>query len=61
MFDWPMPLLIAIILLIKILDYPDLLDIAATAASLIVAAIAATMRLAAGLVRGGPDSSKPRS
>jgi hypothetical protein len=54
MFDRLIPLLIAIVLLIKILDYPDLLDIVATMMSLIVAAVAVTMRLTACLLRGWP-------
>jgi hypothetical protein len=54
-------LLIVIVLPIEIPDYLDLLDIVATMVSLIVAAVAVTMRLTARPVRGRPGSSKPRS
>lgn len=57
MFDWLIPLLIVVLLLIKILDY---LDLVAAAPGLIVAAIVGTFKLLARLVRSPADRSSPQ-
>lgn len=60
MFDWLIPLLIVVLLLIKILDYLDLLDLVAAALGLIVAAIVGTFKLLARLVRSLAGRSSPQ-
>ena len=51
MFDWLIPLLIAIALLIWILDYLGMLEVVSALLELIGAAVAALLRLATWLVR----------
>jgi hypothetical protein len=51
MFDWLIALLIAVLLLIKILDYLDLLDLVAAAVNLLVGTVMLMGRLAVHLIR----------
>ena len=61
MFDWLVPLLIVVLLLIKILDYFDMLDTVAALLRLFGAAIAGTARLAAFLIRKLVAAWKPQA
>ncbi len=60
MFDWLMTFLIMILLLIKILDYFDLLEDVTTLLGLIATALVATVKLAIRLVRSVAGSSTPQ-
>ena len=61
MFDWLIPLLIVVILLLKILDYLDMLEVVGSVLRLIVAAAVGTVKLAVRLIRHFAGSSMPRS
>lgn len=61
MFDWLIPLLIVVLLLIKILDYLDMLDIVAALLRLNGAVIAGTAKLAAFLIRKLVAAWKPQA
>lgn len=57
MFEWLIPLLIVVVILIKILDSLDLLDIVTDALRLVLAAIMGTVKLA---IRKLVTTSKPQ-
>ena len=59
MFDWLIPLLVVIALLIWILNYLDLLDGVAAVFGLLAAAVVGTVRLAMRLVRHLSGGTKP--
>ena len=61
MFEWLIPLLVVIALLIWILDYLDMLEVATGLVALIVAAIVGIAKLTARLVRYFAGLSKPQS
>ncbi len=61
MFDWLIPLLIVIILVIVILDYIGLFDLLSAVASLIGAAIGLMAEPLVRLVRRLIGGSKPRA
>jgi nucleoside permease NupC len=60
MFEWLIPLLILIVILIKIFDYLDLLDVVTDALRLVLAAIVGTAKLAAFLIRKLVAAAKPQ-
>jgi len=61
MFDWLIPLLIVVLLLIKILDYLDMLDIVAALLRLNGAVIAGTAKLVVFLIRKLVAAWKPQA
>jgi len=61
MFDWLIPLLIVVLLLIKILDCLDMLDIVAALLRLNGAAIAGTAKLVVFLIRKLVAAWKPQA
>ena len=60
MFDWLIPLLIVVLLLIKILDYLDMLDGVAAILRLVGVAIAGMAKLIAFLIRKLVAAARPQ-
>jgi nucleoside permease NupC len=60
MFEWLIPILIVVVLLIKILDYLDMLEGVTAILGLIAAAVVGTVKLTACLIRSLAGSSKPQ-